>query len=397
MIDEQLNIIFVDDEQRILDGLRRQLYGHRQKWHMRFALSGTEALGMLLDFPADIVVSDMRMPGMTGGQLFQQILKLHPQTTRIILSGQTDQADLLRDLGCIHQYLQKPCDPLQLCSAIERAHSLSRALRQPALRLAANRITSLPPASEAYQALMAELSKDDADISRVAKTVARDPALTAKLMQLVNSAFFGIPRKTNSPHDAVVLLGLKTVRSIVIGSRLFDFVGEGAAHPEHLTELWNHSFEIGESAGRFAKLDGASESAQHYARLAGLLSFIGRALFLTTEPAKYLDIIDAARRTGRSLSELETEIYGASQDDVTAYAVGLWAFSDEIVAAAACQGAPSSMPNLTPHHPVRYLHLARCSRNSGFQGVNDLLEPDSGLVESNKRVPAVYDERSPAA
>ena len=258
MSDEQLNVIFVDDDERVLEGLRRQLRSHRQKWNMRFAMSSAEALESLQSQSADVIVSDMRMPGMTGGQFFQHVLRLYPQTVRIILSGQADHTDVLRDLGCIHQYLQKPCDPPQLCSAIERTCSIARRLRQPNLRLAASRITALPPSSQNHRALVSELSKEAADASKVAGIVAQDPALTAKLLQLVNSAFFGFPRRINNPKDAVVLLGIKTLHSIVIAARIFDEVSGAIGNSSQVASLWNTSFQIGECACRLAEKDGGN-------------------------------------------------------------------------------------------------------------------------------------------
>jgi len=397
MSPDQLNIIFVDDEKRILDGLRRQLHTRREHWNMRFALSGAEALTMLSQQPADIIVTDMRMPGMTGGQLLQRIVQTHPQMTRIVLSGQTDQADLLRDVGCIHQYLQKPCDGPQLSHAIERTFALWKQLRQPQLRLAANRITALPPSSQTYNALLAELSKDNADVSNAAKIVARDPALSVKLMQLVNSAFFGMPRKINSPHEAVVLLGLRTLRAIVVAGRLFEFVGGAPEHSARIASLWSHSFEIGEDAARLAAADGAGETVQQNARLAGLLCLIGRAIYLTTDPDKYSQVLELARTSGKPLSQCELEVFGASQDDLTAYAMGLWAFSDEIVAATAFQSAPSRLPDAPPQHPLGYLHLAQCLCASDGDSIHGRPELDQAFIATHHLAPLIQIKQRPAA
>ncbi len=376
MAEDRLRIVFVDDEQRILDGLRRQLHAHRDRWDMRFALSGAEALRMLAAQPADIVVSDMRMPGMTGGELLQEVHRLHPSTTRIILSGQTDQADLLRDLVCIHQYLQKPCEPPQLYNAIERTFTLSRRLHQPRLRLAANRVRGLPPGSESYHALIAELSKEDSSVAGAAQIVSRDPALTVKVMQLVNSAFFGIPRKISSAHDAVSLLGLKTLHAIVVAGRLFEIVDDPHADRARLARLWATSFQISESAARLARLDGASPAAQQHARLAGLLSLIGRAILMTADPTGHAEIVTASHKSGRTIDSCEQEAYGASQDDVTAYAMGLWAFSDELVEATAYQSAPSRLPLPRPRHPAGYVHLARHLLEAGACGEHIALDTE---------------------
>lgn len=389
MSGERLNILFVDDEQRILDGLRRQLHPRRQVWDMRFVTSGAEAIRQLNERPAEIIVSDMRMPGMTGGELFQKLIVSHPQTTRIILSGQTDLDDLLRDLGCIHQYLQKPCDPIQLCSAIERAFTLTRMVQQPQLRGAAGRITALPPGGMGYRHLVAELSRDDANLERVCDIVSADPALAVKIMQLVNSAFFGMPRHTSTPSDAVRLLGLPTLRSIVVAARLFEYIntdpGDVALHDAadelrpHIESLWQRCSDIGEMAARLAKQHGAPPADQNQARLAGLLSLVGRAILMTSMPADYRRVLDLASAGGRTLSQCETEIFGASQDDLAAYALGLWAFSDDVVTAVANQSQPTRVPNARSHHPVGFLHLARALCMTSLDGFDDRVQIDDAF------------------
>lgn len=386
MSDDRLSVLFVDDEPRILDGLRRQLRAYREQWDVRFAESGEVALRMLEEQPADTVVADMRMPGMTGTQLLQRVLQAHPHTTRIILSGQTDPIGLPRELGCVHQYLQKPCEPEQLCYAIERTHQLSQRLEQPLLRRAVAGITALPPCSEKYQALIAELSKDEPSVCAVGNIVAQDPALTVKLMQLINSAFFGMPRKTSSPHDAVMLLGLKTVFAIVVAGHLFDFIFKTGVNPRDVVKLWAASVELGESACRFAQLDGADKTVQQQSRLAGILSLLGRAILLTQEPEAYALAVEHARTNQCSISDGELWKFGATQDDVTAYALGLWAFADELIEAVAYQREPSRLPSQKRHHPAGYLHLARCQRQipsfelDGAPGLDEKFIADRNLA-----------------
>jgi HD-like signal output (HDOD) protein/ActR/RegA family two-component response regulator len=359
-----MNVLFVDDEQRILDGLRRQLRSHRDQWDIRFAISGEEALRMLEEEPADAVVSDMRMPGMSGGALLQLVLQRHPSTIRIMLSGQADPAELVRELGPIHQYLQKPCNPGTLCTAIHRTWSLARLLRSPKLLKAATRVTALPPYSDTQEALVRELIKPDAEIDVVARIIERDPALTVKVMQLVNSAFFGTPRRIESVQQAVVLLGLKTIHAIVVSGRLFDFIAQPGVNAEAVTQMWNVSIALGESAGRLASLAGASKAVQQQARLGGVLSLVGRATLMTSEPEIYGVLERKACAEGRSLLDCETEHFQATQDDVGAYALGLWGFADELVEAVAFQSEPSRLVKPGLSHPATYLHLARVLRGA---------------------------------
>ncbi len=376
MSEEKLSVLFVDDELKVVEGLRRQLRVRRQQWDMRFATSGESALQLLGEQSADVIVSDMRMPGMTGGQLLACVRDLCPAATRIMLSGQTDEADLVGELGCVHQYLQKPCDGETLCRAIERTRALARLLSQPALRNVTNRIIALPPATESYRALMAEFEKPDASITTIAALFGADPALAAKIMQLVNSAFFGMPRRVTSPDAAVVLLGLNTIHGIVVAGRLFDFVTQRTAHQHAISELWQSSVQIGESAARLAKRNGAAPGMIANARLAGLLSLIGRAVLLTETAGDFATVVARVGQTHSSYSQAEAIIYGSTQDEITAYALGLWAFPDAMIEAVASQSQPSTFLEAANNDLVAYLHLARATHTSSALGMDEAVEID---------------------
>src|SRR5579862_1975913 len=112
-------ILFVDDERRVLEGLQRMLRPHRSQWHMRFANSGQEALAMLEEGSYDVIVSDMRMPGMDGAQLLETVRERYPGMIRIVLSGHSDVEAALRAVPVAHQFLAKPCDAEKLQAAID--------------------------------------------------------------------------------------------------------------------------------------------------------------------------------------------------------------------------------------------------------------------------------------
>ena len=137
-------LLFVDDEPKVLQGLQRQLRPMRLEWDMNFVESGHKALDFMAAHPVDIVVSDMMMPGMDGSQLLGEVLKRHPQTVRIILSGHAEREAVLRLVGPAHQYLSKPCDAEELRSAIARASPLRDLLGNERLKQLATRIKNLP-------------------------------------------------------------------------------------------------------------------------------------------------------------------------------------------------------------------------------------------------------------
>src|ERR1017187_10087736 len=151
------NILFVDDEPRVLQGLQRKLRVMREEWQMDFVESGPKALEFLATSPVDVLVTDMMRPGMDGAQLLTEVMKRHPDTIRIVLSGHADREAILRLLGPGDQYLSKPCDAEELRNAITRAFALRDLLSNQRLKQLATRIKSLPTMPALYAQLTEEL------------------------------------------------------------------------------------------------------------------------------------------------------------------------------------------------------------------------------------------------
>ncbi|MBC8317540.1 MAG: response regulator [Desulfobulbaceae bacterium] len=117
-------ILFVDDEPNILVGLRRMLRSLRKEIDMEFAESGKEALQVMSKASFDVVVSDMRMPGMDGAELLTEVRRLYPDTIRIILSGYAAAEAIMRTETIVHQFLHKPCEPQNIKDTLLRSCQL---------------------------------------------------------------------------------------------------------------------------------------------------------------------------------------------------------------------------------------------------------------------------------
>ena len=143
-------ILFVDDEANIREGLRRSLRPLRQEWDMRFAADGQEALRLLAQEPCDVLVSDMRMPGMDGLQLLEAVSKRHPEMVRIVLSGQADRDTAIAAVGPAHQYLNKPCDAQTLRDTIDRALTLRTRISSQAIAGLVAKTGALPSVPHVY-------------------------------------------------------------------------------------------------------------------------------------------------------------------------------------------------------------------------------------------------------
>ena len=327
-------ILFVDDEPLVLEGLRNSLRGKRRDWEMLFQRDAAAALADLERAPVDVIVTDMRMPGMDGAQFLEQALKLCPGATRIILSGQMEEASLARAAITAHRYLTKPCKNTVLLSSITQALELQALMHNERVRASIGAIESLPTVPGVYHALTTALAGDQSSPEAIAAIIEEDVAISSKVLHIVNSAFFGLPRKTTSLLQAVRFLGLGTIRSLVLSHSVFEQFGRTA---QGLAELGHeHALEC----ARVARQLLAGQAAAETAFTAGLLHDIGSLVFASRIPEEYAEICREAQRTGVAVHRLEREQLGVTHAEAGAYLLGLWDLPHEVIDVVAAHHAP---------------------------------------------------------
>ncbi len=327
---EKKKILFVDDEPNILDGLRRMLRSLRADFDMYFAAGGQEALELMGKNRFDVVISDMRMPGMDGAQLLETIQKEYPHTIRIMLTGQADEDSILRTVGVVHQFLAKPCDPEKLKTILAQTSALQDIMSDGRLKDLVSRLSTLPSLPTVYAKLQKAIASPDVAISEVMGIIEQDIAMSAKVMQLVNSAFFGIYKKVESPGRAVALLGLDTIKILVLGIEIFSQV-KIPREIFQIDTLWSHSLLVGKIAKAIAGHESEDKDLINNTFLAGILHDIGRLILVSELPDQYCQVIDLAREQKITLAVAEQMVFGAEQSAVGAYLIGLWGFPSPIV------------------------------------------------------------------
>ena len=332
---DKKRLLFVDDEPKVLDGIRRMLHSTCKEWDISFARSGQEALDAAAAEPFDVIVSDMRMPGMDGLELLSKVRRQYPQTARIALSGQTQKEVILRAVGPVHQFLSKPCDAETFRSTISHALALRDRLAEDRLRGLLSQVESLPALPSLYDELLEELESPDASVKKVERIVSQDIGMTAKILQLVNSAFFGVRQHISGPGQAVALLGLDTVSALVLSINAFSQFKEGSVKGFSPNTLWNHSMTVAAYAKRIAKAENIGHRQADHAFIAGMLHDVGKLALAAQLSEEYTNVVDLALRDGSTFYEAERKILGATHAELGAYLLGLWGFSDPIVEALA--------------------------------------------------------------
>jgi HD-like signal output (HDOD) protein len=335
-------ILFVDDESNILDGIRRMLHADRRRWDMHFAVGGDAALKACDAGSFDVVISDMRMPGMDGATLLQHIRDRYPSTTRIILSGYSEVTLAMRSVPIAHRFLAKPCDAVELQSTIERVCSLQDVLCTPQIQEIVGAIGALPSLSATYTDLAQAVQAPDPSIEQVARIIEHDVAMTAKVLQLVNNSFFGPARAISRPKNAVAYLGMETVKNLALASEAFRVFVPDSRIPQAVCQ------SIQDHAQRTAAIASAlpvDPKIRDVTVLAALLHDIGRLMLASKLPDKFCSALSYARERHCEPFEAEEEILGTSHAEMGAYLLGLWGIPLLAVEAVAYHHHPTRIPH----------------------------------------------------
>jgi len=351
----RLRVLFVDDDPNILSGLRRTLRAERGNWEMEFVERAEQALERLAAESFDVVVSDMRMPGMDGAQLLANVRDLYPECTRIILSGHSDQEMILRSVGVAHQFLAKPCDPEELKEAIRRTEHVRRMVHREEIQRLVAKAQRLPSRPDLFTALMEELRNPKASLQRIGEIISSDPVMTAQILRIVNSAFFGLINDVSNPAQAVNLLGLSTVTSLVLTVHVFQEAAGDLLERVGLDFLWQHSLRCGIFARELATHEQLPGHLRDEIFTAGLLHDVGRLVLATNFPGEYEQLVHEAG--DRSVTEAERESFGAGHPEVGAYLLGIWGLPNSIVEAVAWHDAPREAQR-SGFSPVLAVHVA---------------------------------------
>jgi HD-like signal output (HDOD) protein/CheY-like chemotaxis protein len=367
-------ILLVDGEGQPLRELRGELAALASGWEIQLAASGTAALASLSATPADAVVADMLLADMTGEQLLSQVMPQFPHTHRVVLADLGDLEALLRCVGGVHQFVSKPCTAARLHVVLQRAFHLDLWLPNHTVRRLIGRVPRLPSTAEAYNAVARIIERDDATPERVGAAIARDPAMTAKMLQLANSAAYGDPTDDFDPVEAVREIGLTNTRSCLLLAHTWSSFSplEQAGH--QMASQWLHAREAAGLAAWLSESVGASATVAGMARTAGLLHDLGKLALAANLPEQFIRAVSLARERDVPAWQAEQEVFGATHGEVGGGLLGFWGLPMAVVEAVALHHHPTCLRDKS-FSPLTAVHVAdallRAESGTHFEALVD--------------------------
>jgi putative nucleotidyltransferase with HDIG domain len=350
-------LIFVDDEPFALEVLQRVFEPMRNEWHMEFVTTGADALVRLEDLRFDAIVSDLEMPEMNGAELLEKVAREHPTVSRIILTAQADEELVFQSVNVAHQFISKTSDPRALIKKVRKLVLLRQNNLSPQLIETICAIDRLPSMPEVYAELVEAVADPATNLRDLAKVVERDAAMSAKLLQLANSAFFGLRGEVSSIADAISFLGIETLRYLVLMVGVCEQFNASLFPSGFVEAIWNHSMQTASIARMIAESEHTSLALAEQSFVAGLLHDLGKLILAENFSKSYSDVLDFAKALDRPLWEAERQILKATHSDVGAYLLDLWGLPEVVTRAVALHHEPVAKEgeHLTP---LAIVHVA---------------------------------------
>lgn len=352
-------ILFVDDENNILEGLRRRLHSARPDWKLSFAQNAESAIAQADEIEPDVIISDMRMPGMDGAELLTLMQQKHPHSARIILSGFSEQDAVLRTVGPAHQYLAKPCDDQLLLETIDNALDLRHLLTNPDLRALVGGIDTLASPPTTYTSLVKALEDPLVGNEKLTSIVDSDIALTAEVLKLTNSAYFAIRQKVTSVSLAIRMIGIDTLKALALFTGLFRSYDGPKADASRIMQLCHRSQQLGVLATLIAEQEKLAPEIVNVMAAVGMLSHTGSLILYAFRSAEMTDIIKRVEQEDIPVYIAERDQLGAAHPEIGAYLLGLWGFPSAMVQTVAYHHRPQD----TPHNEMNALTTIYVAQN----------------------------------
>ena len=350
-------ILLVADEPRDLAALKSLLAEAAPDRGLHSVSNTKEALAALEKSEFEVVFVDLSSGPEVGAQFLQEVWKLQPRTVRFLLArGLTPDLMVTCALGS-HHFVQKPLDALTISSALSRADAISQYVRNDRIQSLVSRMRTLPSRPSLYLEVMRELRSPTASAITVGELVEKDLAISTKLIQVVNSAFYGMAQQVTDPAAAVLLLGLETTASLVLSIEAFARFDKVKPIYFSMDKVWRHSQSVAASAKRIAELLCNDPEVARNAFTAGLLHDIGKLALALNFEEQYQGAIKLAEKQKITPSEVESQVFGATHSETGAYLLSIWGLPLPIVEAVARHHAPAR--SMEKHfNAATALHLA---------------------------------------
>lgn len=332
-------VLFVDNDNSFLE-VYRKVFSSSESWKCNYAIDVFSAIDYLNYIDFDIIVVDLTLPLFDGSQLLDYVKKRYPSTIRIIFTACEDIESHIKVIKLGHQFFLKTTSVYKIEEAIKQIYVLYTVIINPKTRTFLSTLDNIPAMPDIFYSLKRKLQQESCSVKEVANIIASDIGLTATLLKIVNSDYFGITEKISDPFQATSLLGLQLINALVVSAHLFSLFKADNDLP--LSDIMRHSLQCAKHAKTIATYQNYSLQKIEKITIAALLHDVGRLIFGNVLPHGFKNTMKYCDSTYRPNSEVESDVFGINHSQIGAYILGVWGFDLSVVEAVAFHHKPST-------------------------------------------------------
>lgn len=369
-------ILVVDRGEALAHGLREHLADRQREGRIRLASDRETALAEVDGGRHDAIVCVIDAMGLDGWETLGHVHASSPTTVRIAVAK--DVQATMPSVSTAHRLIPSPAYPADVLDVVDRCCNLQGLLVSPSVARLVGSVGTLPSLPHLYAQLLQMLSDPEVGLRDLAGVVEQDTAVTARILQIANSAFFGLPRQVRTIEQALNFTGVNTVKSLVLATEVFRaFSDRGGASRVPLEEIQDHALLAANIARR---LPTDRETAEE-AFTASLLHDVGKLVLASRLPDEFLENLAASAEQQRPIQDVEQERYGVSHAEIGAYLLALWGLPETIVEAVAHHHAPMRVDHqafelLDAVHLANHLALEQAADPCAQPSPEALLDPE---------------------
>ncbi len=337
-----MNVLFVGGDRATLDRLEADAASSATRWRLLRAADVAEATGRITAAPPDAVVVQLAASGGDVPALSRLLRHSAPSTACVLIEGRRPAVHAAQAPSSL-QMLACGSEPSAIAAGVARSLAVQRRIWTPAVTKVVHDIEELPSVPNTYLAITEAAQKPDTGLADIAKIVETDPAMSLKVLQLVNSAYFGISRRTSSIPQAVALLGLEQLRGLVLVSHVFSALESSEPKGFSIEAFQRYAVRV----GRLAKAFMTDRRSGEQAFTAGLLHDVGKVVLALHDPAKFVKLIERMTE-GEDACKVEVELFGVDHPSVGAHLLSTWEIPFPIVECVAFHHTPSKQAAPSP-------------------------------------------------
>jgi putative nucleotidyltransferase with HDIG domain len=330
-------ILFVSEDQALCQEFQARCAGPEKDWIVQYSRNEDEALGLCHQFTIAAVVADVK----NGTELLDAFMRRQPKALRIIISNLADLENTMKCIGHAHHHVLKPCRAETLLNVLQQAFAQEAWLPSEPVQGLIAQMRHVPSPVKAYTQIVEEMKSPDCSLEKIGHLIEQDPAIAAKVLQLANSAVFGLEFSVASTSEAIGYIGLESTKAVVLLAHTFSSFDNLKLVNFSVEELWWHSIRVGRLARRVAELEEVSEDVAEQAFAGGLLHDIGKLLFAANHAGVFGKVLRLAREQRCNLWEAEAQILpGVGHAELGATVLGIWGLPQTITEAVALHHRP---------------------------------------------------------